>query len=75
MIIITNAPSTMAMAVPSTPELGRNFFPGFMNAPQPMIQPKAIAHTCVGDNCFRKYSSLFSAILYSDRNFIKASLF
>ena len=48
MIIITAAPRIMAIAVPATPELGRNFFPGLMNEPQPMTQPKAIAHTFIG---------------------------
>ena len=48
MIIITNAPRIMAIAVPATPEFGRNFFPGFTKLPQPMTQPKAIAHTCIG---------------------------
>ena len=38
----------MAIAVPATPEFGRNFFPGLMNEPQPIMQPKAIAQTCIG---------------------------
>ena len=33
------------MAVPATPELGKNFLPGFINEPHPIIQPNAIAHT------------------------------
>ena len=39
------------MAVPATPEFGRNFLPGLMNDPQPITQPKAIAHTWVGESC------------------------
>ena len=38
----------MAIAVPATPEVGRNFFPGLMKLPQPITQPKAMAHTCMG---------------------------
>ena len=31
MMIITIAPRAIAIAVPATPELGKNFFPGFTN--------------------------------------------
>ena len=43
------APIIMAIAVPATPELGKNFLPGLMKEPQPMTQPKAIAQTCIGE--------------------------
>ena len=45
MMIITRAPNNIARAVPSTPEFGRNFLPGLMKEPQPMMQPKAMAQT------------------------------
>lgn len=51
-MIITIAPSAIAIAVPATPEFGKNFLPGFTKEPQPIIHPNANAHTCVGDNCF-----------------------
>ena len=41
----------IAIAVPATPEVERNFFPGLMKLPQPMTQPNAIAHTCMGFSC------------------------
>ena len=50
MTIMTSAPRIMAIAVPATPELGRNFLPGLMKEPQPMTQPKAIAQTCMGES-------------------------
>ncbi len=59
MIIITSVPRTIAIAVPATPEFGRNFFPGLTNDPQPMIQPNAIDHTCIGFNCLFKFSYCF----------------
>lgn len=46
---MTKAPSTIAIAVPYTPELGRNFFPGFIKDPQPTTHPNAMAQTCMGD--------------------------
>ena len=48
MIIMTNAPRIIAIAVPATPEFGRNFLPGFTKLPHPITHPKAIAHTCMG---------------------------
>ena len=51
MMIMTSAPRIIAMAVPATPEFGRNFFPGLMKEPQPMTQPNAMAQTCMGESC------------------------
>jgi hypothetical protein len=65
MMIITSAPNAMAMAVPATPELGRNFLPGLMKEPHPMIQPKARAQTLMGFNCFFKALGSFCFIIYS----------
>jgi hypothetical protein len=56
MIIMTKAPSTIAIAVPATPEFGRNFLPGFTKDPQPMIHPNAIAQTCIGFSFLRRPS-------------------
>ena len=39
------------MAVPATPEFGRNFLPGLMKDPQPMMHPNAIAQTFMGLSC------------------------
>ena len=66
MMTMTRAPSTMAIAVPATPEFGRNFLPGFINEPQPIMQPKAIAHTETGLSW--RLSSVFS--LLSTRNLL-----
>lgn len=35
----------MARIVPAGPATGRKLVPGITNAPQPTIQPKAMAHT------------------------------
>ena len=51
---MTIAPNIIAIVVPATPEFGRNFFPGLIKEPQPITQPKAIAQTCIGDNCLRR---------------------
>ena len=48
MIIITRAPRIIAIAVPATPEFGRNFLPGLTKLPQPITQPNAIAQTFIG---------------------------
>ena len=42
------APITMAIAVPSVPAFGRKVVPGIINAPQPIMQPNARAHTLSG---------------------------
>ena len=64
MTIITRAPRNMAMAVPATPELGRNFLPGLTKLPQPMTHPKAMAQTFMGLSFLCRPSALFS-IMYS----------
>ena len=48
MMIMTAAPRIIAIAVPATPELDRNFLPGLMNEPHPITQPNAMAQTCIG---------------------------
>ena len=57
MMIMTSAPRIIAIAVPATPEVCRNFFPGLIKEPQPITQPKAIAQTCMGVSFL--FSSLF----------------
>jgi hypothetical protein len=49
MMIMTRAPRIIAIAVPATPEVGKNFLPGLIKLPHPITQPNAIAHTCVGE--------------------------
>ena len=34
---------------PAGPAIGKNVVPGMTKAPQPIMQPKAIAHTSSGD--------------------------
>ena len=49
-MLMINAPIIMAMVVPKVPAVGKKVVPGIMNAPQPIIQPKANAHTFKGES-------------------------
>ena len=60
-ISITMMPMPMAMIVPAGPATGRNVVPGMTNAPQPTMQPKAMAHTSRGDR-YRARPPFFSMI-------------
>ena len=51
----------MEITVPMGPATGRKVEPGIMKAPQPMMQPKAIAQTSSGD----RYLSYSLMILLS----------
>ena len=42
---ISSVPMASAMTVPAGPAAGRNVVPGMTNAPQPTMQPKAMAQT------------------------------
>ena len=48
-ISIITIPMSMAISVPAGPATGRNVVPGMANTPQPTMQPKAIAHTSIGE--------------------------
>ena len=48
----------MAIVVPAIPEFGKNFLPGLIKDPQPMMQPKAMAQTCIGESCFLSFGPL-----------------
>ena len=49
MISITITPTAMAISVPAGPATGKNVVPGITKAPQPTMQPKAIAQTSTGE--------------------------
>ena len=59
-------PTAMAISVPAGPATGRKVVPGMTKAPQPTMQPKAIAQTSTRDRylssaLFALFVSIFSA--------------
>ena len=45
---MTTIPISIASKVPIGPATGKNVVPGMANTPQPIMQPKAMAHTSTG---------------------------
>ena len=53
----------MAITVPIGPAMGRNVVPGMTKAPQPIMHPKAIAHTSIGERYLSKPCGLVSVFI------------
>ena len=53
----------MAMTVPIGPAMGRNVVPGMTKAPQPIMHPKAIAHTSIGERYLSKPCGMVSLLI------------